>query len=198
MDAAEMIAVSDRELVDCAHRLVEWVIPMPEGVVGELREKGWIANPLVFMLHDGRVPPEGGGELAEVDYDAVRELRDIWHREDFGERTETDAFHAQARDVAELADVCVIAAVEEDRPVGFAEVETHDGGSEITQVFVHPERRGAGLGGALTARAISVGADAAPDVWICAARDGRARRLYERLGFRAVTETGLAILPPKP
>jgi GNAT superfamily N-acetyltransferase len=150
------------------------------------------------MLHDGRVPPEGRGELVEVDYDAVRELRDIWHREDFGGHTETEAFHAQAREVAELADVRVVAAVEEGRPIGFAEVETHDDGSEVTQVFVRPERRGAGLGGALTARAIAAGADAASDVWICAGRDGRPRRLYERLGFRAVIETGVAILPPKP
>jgi ribosomal protein S18 acetylase RimI-like enzyme len=92
----------------------------------------------------------------------------------------------------------VIAAVEEGRPTGFAQVETHDGGSEVTQVFVRPERRGAGLGNALTARAISVGAAAAPDVWICAERDGRPRRLYERLGFRAVVETGSAIRLPKP
>lgn len=198
MDTGEMIAAADRELVDCAHRYVEWMIPMPDRVVGELRERGWIANPLVYMLHDGRVPPEGRGELVEVDYDAVRELRDIWHREDFGDHTETEAFHAQAREVAELADVCVIAAVEEGRPTGFAQVETHDGGSEVTQVFVRPDRRGAGLGNALTARAIGVGADAAPDVWICAERDGRPRRLYERLGFRAVVETGFAILLPKP
>jgi GNAT superfamily N-acetyltransferase len=144
------------------------------------------------------VPPAGRGELVEVDYDAVRELRDVWHREGFGEHTETDAFHAQAREVAELAHVRVIAVMEDGRPAGFAEVETHDGGSEVTQVFVRPERRGAGLGGALTARAIGVAADAAPDVWICAGRDGRPRRLYERLGFRAVIETGVAILPPRP
>jgi GNAT superfamily N-acetyltransferase len=198
MDAGEMIAAADRELVGCAHRFVEWLIPMPDGVVSELRERGWIANQLVFMLHGARVPAEGLGELVEVDFDAVRELRDIWHREDFGEHTETEAFYTQAREVAELADVCVIAAVEEGRPIGFAEVETHDGGSEVTQVFVRPERRGAGLGGALTARAIGVAANAAPDVWICAGRDGRPRRLYERLGFRAVIETGVAILPPKP
>lgn len=134
---------------------------------------------------------------SRLDYNVVRALRDIWHREDFGEHTETDSFHAQAREVAELADVRVIAAVEEGRPIGFAQVETHDGGSEISQVFVHPERRGAGLGSALTARAIRIGADAAPDVWICAERDDRPRQLYERLGFEAVIETGVAILPPK-
>jgi GNAT superfamily N-acetyltransferase len=128
----------------------------------------------------------------------VRDLRDIWHREDFGDHEETEAFHAQAREVAELADVRVLAALKEGRPIGFAQVETHDGGSEVTQVFVRPERRGVGLGRALTARAIRVGAEAARDVWICAGRDERPRRLYEQLGFRVVVETGVAILPPKP
>ena len=196
MEASEMIAAADRELTGCAHRFVEWMIPMPDGVVGELRERGWMANPLVFLLHDGRPLPQVRGELVEVDYDVVRELRDLWHREDFGEHTETEAFHAQAREVAEFAEVRVVAAMEEGRPIGFAQVETHDGGSEVSQVFVHPERRGAGLGGALTARAIGLGADVAPEVWICAERDGRPRWLYERLGFCAVVETGVAILPP--
>jgi GNAT superfamily N-acetyltransferase len=198
MTAGEMIAAADRELVGCAHRLVEWMTPMPDGVAGELREQGWVANPLIFLLHDGRTLPEARGELVDVDYDVVRDLRDIWHREDFGEHEETEAFHEQAREVAELADVRVVAAVNENRPIGFAQVETHDGGSEVTQVFVRPELRGAGLGGALTARAIRVGADAARDVWICAERDDRPRRLYEALGFRVVVETGVAILPPRP
>ncbi|MFZ0090127.1 MAG: GNAT family N-acetyltransferase [Solirubrobacteraceae bacterium] len=198
MTAGEMIAAADRELVGCAHRFVEWMIPMPDRVVDELRERGWIANPLVFLLHDDRPLPEADGELVEVDYDVVRELRGIWHREDFGEHEDTEAFHAQAREVAELADVRVFAALQEGRPIGFAQVETHDGASEVTQVFVRPERRGAGVGGALTARAIRAGAETAPDVWICAERDDRPRRLYEQLGFRVVVETGTAILLPKP
>jgi GNAT superfamily N-acetyltransferase len=132
-----------------------------------------------------------------VDYDAVSELRDIWHREDFGEHTEAAGFRAQAREVAELADVRVVAALEADRPVGFAQVETHDAGSEVAQVFVHPDRRGSGLGTALTAEGIRLAAATARDVWICAERDARPRRLYERLGFQAVIETGAAILLPR-
>jgi ribosomal protein S18 acetylase RimI-like enzyme len=198
MNADEMIAAADHELAGCAHRLVEWLVPMPDRVVRELHETGWIANPLIFMLHEGRLPPDAECELVEVDYDEVRELRDAWHREDFGEHSEPEAFHVQAREVAELADVRVVAAIEEGRPAGFAQVETHDGGSEITQLFVRAQRRGAGLGTALTARAISAGAAAAPDVWISAERHNRPRRLYGRLGFRPVIETGVAILPPKP
>jgi ribosomal protein S18 acetylase RimI-like enzyme len=197
LQAGEMIAAADRELVGCAHRFVEWLIPMPDGVLAELRERGWVAAPLVFLLHDGRERSEGGGELIEVDYDEVRELRDIWHREDFGQHEQTEAFHAQARELAELADVRVLAAVQQGRLLGFAQVETHDGGSEVTQVFVRPECRGVGLGGTLTVRAIRVGAAAAPDVWICAERDARPRKLYEQLGFLVVVETGVAILLPK-
>jgi GNAT superfamily N-acetyltransferase len=198
MEAGEMVAAADREFAGCAHRLVEWLMPMPDPVVGELRRRGWMADPLVVLLHDGRPLPRAGAELVEVDYDAVRELRDLWHREDFGEYTDAETFHAQAREVAELADARILAAMEDGRPLGFAQVETHDGGSEVSQVFVHPERRGAGLGGALTARAIELAADAAPEVWICAERDARPRRLYERLGFRVAVETGVAILPPNP
>jgi GNAT superfamily N-acetyltransferase len=197
MEASEMIAAADRELAGCAHRFAEWMIPMPDGVVAELRERGWMAHPLIFMLHDGRALSDGRDGLVEVDYDAVVELRDLWHREDFGEHTETENFHAQAREVAELADVRVLAGLEAGRPIGFAQVETHDGGSEVTQVFVRSDRRGSGLGGALTTRAVRVAAAATPDVWICADRDGRPRRLYGRLGFHAVVETGVAILPPK-
>jgi ribosomal protein S18 acetylase RimI-like enzyme len=196
MGASEMIAATERALSGCAHRFAEWMIPMPDAVVRELRERGWMATPLIYMLHDGRSVPKGRSELIEVDYDAVRELRDIWHREDFGEHGETETFHAQARAVAELAEVRVIAAVQGDRPIGFAQVQMHDGGSEVAQVFVRPEFRGGGLGSALTAQAIRAGTDAAPEVWICAERDDRPRRLYERLGFRAVVETGSAILPP--
>ena len=35
---------------------------MPDGVVGELRERGWIANPLIYLLHDGRAVPQTHSE----------------------------------------------------------------------------------------------------------------------------------------
>lgn len=197
MDAGEMIEVADRELADCAHRLVEWTIPMPDETVEELRARAWMVTPLIFMLHDRRALPDDRADLVEVDYDSVRELRDIWHREDFGEHVETERFHAQAREVAELCNVRLVAVAVEGHLSGFAQIETRDGGSEVAQVFVHPDHRGAGLGRALTVRAIRVGADSADQVWICAERDDRPRRLYARLGFSAVIETGVALLPPE-
>ena len=155
-----------------------------------------VADPLIYMRRDGRSVLEVRRELVEVEYDAVLELRYLWHREDFGRshrgRDLSDAgprgrrTRRCARDRGDRRRL-------HDRncPSG-----THDGGSEISQEFVRPECRGAGLGGALTAQAIRVAGDAAPQVWICAERDNRPRRLYQRLGFRRVVETGIAILPP--
>src|SRR5437016_12536966 len=49
MEADEMIAAADRELLGCPHRFVEWMIPMPGDAVRELRARGWMAHPLVFL-----------------------------------------------------------------------------------------------------------------------------------------------------
>src|SRR5436305_14515547 len=63
MEASAMIAAADRELAGCAHRLVDWMTPMPDHVVGELCERGWMARPLIVMLHDGRALPEERRDL---------------------------------------------------------------------------------------------------------------------------------------
>jgi predicted GNAT family acetyltransferase len=68
--------------------------------------------------------------------------------------------------------------------VAFAQLE-HDGGSaEISQVYVHPEHRGTGLGTATTSAAIAAAGDVT-DLWICADAEDRAKDLYTQLGFRA-------------
>src|ERR1700712_1784816 len=45
MEAAEMITAADRELTGCAHRLVEWMIPMAGSVIGEVPGRGGGAKP---------------------------------------------------------------------------------------------------------------------------------------------------------
>ena len=106
-----------------------------------------MANPLVFLLHDGRPLPQARGELVEVDYEVVRELPRFLASGGF-RRTHRggDVPRPGARG-GRVAEVRVLAAMEHGRPIGFAQVETHDGGSEVSQVFVHSARRGAGVGG---------------------------------------------------
>jgi ribosomal protein S18 acetylase RimI-like enzyme len=79
----------------------------------------------------------------------------------------------------------VLAPLEDGQPTGFAQVEYHGDGAEITQVYIRPDRRGRGLGTAMTAAAIRAGSGA-EDLWIFADADDRPQKLYERLGFRPV------------
>jgi GNAT superfamily N-acetyltransferase len=77
----------------------------------------------------------------------------------------------------------VLAVHEAGAPVGFAQLERDGSGIEISDVFVHPEHRGAGRGTALTRAAIEAAANRA-DLWICADDEDRPKQLYARLGFR--------------
>jgi len=79
----------------------------------------------------------------------------------------------------------VFAAFEQDRPVGFAQLEREGGAAEITSVFVHPDQRGRGLGTAITRAAIAAAGEVS-DLWIVADDDDRPKELYARLGFRPV------------
>ena len=69
--------------------------------------------------------------------------------------------------------------------MAFAQVERAGDGAEITQVYVHPEHRGAGRGTAMTRAAIRSAVDVR-DLWIIADDEDRPKRLYERLGFTPV------------
>ena len=89
----------------------------------------------------------GSGE--EVPYDLVHDLRMAWHFEHpYGE--DPAPLHAQAREVALRRGVRILAVKDRGRPVAFAQLEHEDGSAEITQVYVHRDHRGRGLGAALT------------------------------------------------
>jgi ribosomal protein S18 acetylase RimI-like enzyme len=56
--------------------------------------------------------------------------------------------------------------------------------AEVDQLYVSPKARGQGIGAALLAAALrAAGSDVA---WVVADDEGRARALYERLGFETV------------
>ena len=194
MEAAELMAFADEALEGLAHRRVDFDLA---GVADALRPAfeaaGWQATRLLFMHHEDRLPTADRGGVEEVGYDAVHALRVAWHREDFPDLDTRHLVHA--REVAHGRGVRVLAAVEEGVAVGFAQIEHVGDAAEITQVYVHPDRRGGGLGTALTAAAIGA-AGTVRDLWIAADDEDRPKLLYERLGFRpAWTSMELTRLP---
>ena len=77
----------------------------------------------------------------------------------------------------------VLAVIEAGEAVAFAQLEYRGSSAEIVQVYVRPDRRGRGLGTAVTRAAIEA-AEEFEDLWIVADDEDRPKQLYMRLGFR--------------
>jgi ribosomal protein S18 acetylase RimI-like enzyme len=183
MSAEALADFADEALAGLAHRRIDFdVVAAADPLRPAFEAIGWKASRLVWMRHSGPVPAVAHVAVEEVPYDAVRGLRDAWHLEDFPGQ-DPDANYASAREVALRRNAQVLAVIEDGAPAAFAELERHDDGAEITQVYVRPEYRGDGRGTAMTAAAIAAAGDAR-DLWIIADDEDRPKQLYARLGFR--------------
>ncbi|MBV9197619.1 MAG: GNAT family N-acetyltransferase [Solirubrobacterales bacterium] len=182
--AATLFAVADRALAGLAHRRVDLdSAALGQRLRAEFEADGWRSTRVLWMRHEEALPAGPDVLVEDVDYDAVHELRVIWNHEDeLGEQADS-AFYRYAREVALALGARVVAVLEEGRPIAFAQIQSHGGGAEISDVFVHPEHRGRGLGTAVTRAAIRA-AGGSGDLWITADDEDRPKHLYARLGFR--------------
>src|SRR5205085_749251 len=99
---------------------------------------GWRSLRLVWMRYERRPAAIAVGGVEEVPYDDVHDLRVAWYAEDYPDQI-AGGYHDQARDVAMIRRARVLATHDDEaRPVAFAQVEYHDDGAEITQVYVRP------------------------------------------------------------
>ena len=186
MSAAQLESFADEALGGLGHRRVDF----DDATAADARRAdfaalGWIGERLLWMRHDGAGAVAGGPEVAveEVPYEAVRHLREIWSAEIDIPEPELAAYLVQAREVALRRGALVLAVREDGEPVAYAQLERAGASVEIAQVFVAPQRRGSGLGTALTRAAIEAAGDV-EDLWICADDEDRPKQLYARLGFR--------------
>jgi ribosomal protein S18 acetylase RimI-like enzyme len=184
---AELTAEADRALAGLDHRLIEFVsVADAEPLRAEFERAGWRSLRLLWLRHTADPPPGASTDIEELPYEAVDDLRVRWHHEDFP-GIDPAAFHRQAREVALKRGARILAARAGGEAVAFAQLE-HDGeGAEISEVYVRRDHRGRGLGTAVTRAAIAAGG-AVQDLWISADDEGRAKALYERLGFRAAAK----------
>jgi ribosomal protein S18 acetylase RimI-like enzyme len=148
-----------------------------------LRAAGWVTDRLAFMQRSGPPPAEAGSGVVEVDFPETRALRLEWHDSDAWGQEE--ALHLESQEVvAARSGTRAFAVREGGALVGYAALQPGEGAAEVTELFVSASHRGTGLGARLVAGALAAGGQ--DSNWIVADEDGRPKRLYERLGFRAV------------
>jgi ribosomal protein S18 acetylase RimI-like enzyme len=184
LSVGTLLEVVERALGDLPHRRLDFdFAPLGTRVRAAFESQGWRTVRLLWMRHEDGPPDGSDVPVEEVEYDDVHELRVLWNREDSLGDAADSPYYGYAREVALTFGARVLAVREHGRPVAFAQLEFHEGGAEITNVFVHPEHRGQGLGTALTRAAIRAG-QGADDLWISADDEDRPKHLYARLGFR--------------
>jgi ribosomal protein S18 acetylase RimI-like enzyme len=193
MSAGELVELADEALAGLEHRRIDFD-PEPGAVRGELEALGWRSWRLVLMRHEHDPALTASHHVEEVSYDATRELRIAWHAEEYPGHQLGDHLN-EAAEVARLRQTRAFAVLEEGKPVGYSTLERIGNQAEVAAAYVRSDRRGNGIGTALTLAAIVAGRDY-DDLFISADDEDRPKRLYERLGFRrAWTMTEFFRLP---
>lgn len=195
MTVPALIAFADEALAPLAHRRIDFGdSDAAESLRPGFEARGWLSERLVWMLLEEPPPDAPDIPVEEVPYGDVHELRVTWHFEDFPTLDPSD-YLVQATRVAERLDSRVFAVREQGTPVAYAQLDRIGDAAEVAQVFVRADRRGRGIGTAITHAAVAAAGEAEP-VWIVADAAGRPKELYQRLGFRpAWTMTQFLRLP---
>ena len=156
-------------------------------LAGELAARGWRDEPLLLLGRDGALEPPAAEALAEeVPYGHVRGLRDEWVRSEPWATSDADVRDAHETDRRLLSGTPTraFATFERGRPLAYALLI--DGGRDgmLEDVYTTPEARGRGLATAVIAAVLHAArAERRELVFVPTDAGGRARALYERLGF---------------
>ena len=83
MSAEELATFADQALAGLAHRRVDFdLVDTAEALRPGFAARDWKATRLLWMRHEGPLPPGPDVAVDEVPYDAVHELRLAWDRAD--------------------------------------------------------------------------------------------------------------------
>jgi len=188
VSAEVLAAAADRLLAGYGHRKLE----VDDLVAGERLRPGFEAlgyhvERLVWMDHPGleALPASPGPAVQEVDAATTRPLALRWVEPPHTPE-EIASHQATVEEVNRRVGARYLAVVEAGEAVAYTiSSPVGDSAWMVDAVFVAPERRGRGLGGALTAAAVRRAWEGgAREVGILADDEGRPKELYQRLGFR--------------
>jgi GNAT superfamily N-acetyltransferase len=188
VDADRIEAVAEALQADLPHRRV---VVRDEAAgwraAPEMVARGWASEPLVILGRDGALAPvEGPASAEEVPYGHIRGLRDEWLRSEPWATSEEQIAEAHEADrrIFSATPTRAFAAFEQGRPLSYALLM--DGGRDgmLEDVYTTPEARGRGLSTSVIAAVLyAARAERHELVFVPTDADGRARVLYERLGF---------------
>jgi GNAT superfamily N-acetyltransferase len=178
IDARARHTAADELLAEHRHRKLD-VVDEHVGAAARpyFAALGWMHERLAMMRRSGSPPAPPGHAVREVPVAATRELRAEWYTEFEGDYEEQMRFAESQEPI--LARRGIRAFM-----VGEAGFTTLAAGAEIDQLYVTPDARGGGIGAGLLAAALRAGDSEV--CWVVADDEGRARALYERLGFQTV------------
>jgi ribosomal protein S18 acetylase RimI-like enzyme len=178
LSASELEVAADTLLAGCRHRKLE-VEDEATGAAAQayFAAKGWTADRHAMMRREG--PGRAHADVEEVPLAATRALDIEWVSE-YDDVESVKRFAAQREPVLARRGMRAFAIPD----VGFTLLAVGDDAVEIDALYVTPNARGRGVGARLLETALAAGGrDVA---WIVADDEGRARALYERLGFATV------------
>jgi ribosomal protein S18 acetylase RimI-like enzyme len=146
---------------------------------------GWLVDRNAMMVREGPAPAHA--DVEEVALADTRPLRVEWYLHyDDDPDVQAALVAVQDRIAVRRGMRAFVVRGEGGQPVGFATLAVPAGADavEIDQLYVTPDARGHGIGKRLVEAAIA--ASGRELAWVVADDEGRARALYERLGFETV------------
>ncbi len=148
-------------------------------------EAGWVCDRNAGMRREG--PGRPHADVEEVTLADTRPLRVEWYLSYDHEPDTQDAIvSAEDRISVRRGMRAFVARGDDGFTAGFTLLAATEGedAAEIDQLYVTPDARSQGIGGRLVEAALAAGGrDVA---WVVADDEGKARALYERLGFVTV------------
>jgi ribosomal protein S18 acetylase RimI-like enzyme len=144
---------------------------------------GWVTDRNAVMVREGLGTAHA--DVEEVPLLETRPLRVEWYLSFENDEAEQESLaDAQDRISVRRGMRAFVVRDAGGFPVGFTTLAVGDEAVEIDQLYVTPGARGAGIGARLVETALAAGGRST--AWVIADDDGRARSLYERLGFETV------------
>lgn len=184
LEPEDLVAAADELLAGSRHRKLEVA---DEAAGARMRPwfaaAGWIADRLAMMVREGPAPSHA--DVEQVPLRETHPLRIEWYLSYENDDAAQQALaRAQDRVSARRGMRAFVARGSDGAPVGFTMLAVGADGVEIDQLYVTPAARSRGIGGRLVESALAAGGRST--AWVVADDEGKARALYERLGFEIV------------